>query len=266
MPQPATGLLVEHDDAELCYRDGVYRARQRRKLVNVGTEPVTRYLMRISVDRHPADPARSTALYRRDPLTWDELQLTARCGADEMAWKVKVDHDAFKEVWLLFENQHGRFPLYPGQSTWIEYSYTVREDQWGQWFQRAVRLPTQRLSVRLVFPAELDPVVWGMETSMTAEAYPFRTAIEHHDQDNKRVFSWATEAPPLHARYRLEWNFRVRQSEERAAQVDTASNSEKMASIGIVQEGDPILRRVATPFDLPAEAEDARRVVAFTSE
>jgi peptide deformylase len=38
--------------------------------------------------------------------------------------------------------------------------------------------------------------------------------------------------------------------------------SEKMSSIGIVQEGDPILREVAPPFDLPAEAEDARRVIA----
>lgn len=34
--------------------------------------------------------------------------------------------------------------------------------------------------------------------------------------------------------------------------------SEKMESIGIVQEGGPILREVAQPFDLPAEAEDAR--------
>jgi len=39
--------------------------------------------------------------------------------------------------------------------------------------------------------------------------------------------------------------------------------SEKMAAIGIVQEGDPILREVAQRFDLPAEAEDARRVVAM---
>jgi peptide deformylase len=35
-----------------------------------------------------------------------------------------------------------------------------------------------------------------------------------------------------------------------------------MAALGIVQEGDPILRQVARPFDLPAEAEDARRVIA----
>ena len=35
-----------------------------------------------------------------------------------------------------------------------------------------------------------------------------------------------------------------------------------MAGLGIAQEGDEILREVARPFDLPAEAEDARRVIA----
>ena len=38
---------------------------------------------------------------------------------------------------------------------------------------------------------------------MTAEAYPFRTAIEQEERDGQRVFSWATDNPPLHARYRL---------------------------------------------------------------
>jgi hypothetical protein len=33
------------------------------------------------------------------------------------------------------------------------------------------------LSVRLDFPVELEAMVWGMETTMTAEAFPFRTAI-----------------------------------------------------------------------------------------
>ena len=159
------------------------------------------------------------------------------------------------------ETVGGRFPLYPGESRWIEYGYTVGEDKWGNWFQRAMRLPTDRLSVQLVFPAELEPVVWGMETSMTAEAYPFRTAIEQEERDGQRVFCWATDNPPLHARYRLEWNFRARIDKE-PAPVTELKPSEKMAGIGIVQEGDPILREVAPPFDLPAEAEDARRVVA----
>lgn len=35
-----------------------------------------------------------------------------------------------------------------------------------------------------------------------------------------------------------------------------------MKALGIVQDGDPILARPARPFELPAEVEDARRVVA----
>ena len=66
--------------------------------------------------------------------------------------------------WLVFENEHGRFPLYPGESVWIESAYTVADDKWGNWFQRAVPLPTEQLEVQLVFPAALDPVVAGCTT------------------------------------------------------------------------------------------------------
>lgn len=38
--------------------------------------------------------------------------------------------------------------------------------------------------------------------------------------------------------------------------------SEQMAAVGVVQEGEAILREQSRPFDLPAEAEDVRRVVA----
>lgn len=60
------------------------------------------------------------------------------------------------------------------------------------------------------------------------------------------------------ARSRLEWRF----GQEPAPGDEPASPSKTMAALGIVQEGDPILREVARPFDLPAEAEDARRVIA----
>jgi peptide deformylase len=42
----------------------------------------------------------------------------------------------------------------------------------------------------------------------------------------------------------------------------TTTASEAMRSVGIVQEGDPILNQPTRPFALPEEAEDARRVVA----
>lgn len=265
-PDPAeqvgTGsLVVDHDDATLRYEDGVYRLTQCRHLVNQSSEPITRYLIRISVDRYPGDPERSNQLYSENPLTWDEIGLRAWHGRerrDPMDWTAHHDRDAFKEVWLLFSGEHGHFPLYPGESCWIEYEYTVSEIHWGNWFQRAVRLPTRTLSVCLDFPAELAASVWGLHTSMTAQAMPFATAIGRDDTGDRHTFSWSCEDPPLHARYRLEWDFRGR-----AATRDGSPPrpSETMTALGIVQDTDPALRRVARPFDFPAEAEDARRVV-----
>jgi peptide deformylase len=258
--QLATSLVVEHEDTSLHYDGRVYRATQRRLLMNGGTEPITSYLIRISVDRYPGDPERSNAHYRENPLTWEEINLSASVDGEPIGWRVQHDRDAFKELWLLFGNEDGRYPLYPGESVWLEYSYTVGSEKWGQWFQRAVRLPTKRLSVSLDFPAELEPAVWGTETTMTATGNPFRNPVRSATEGGRRVFSWSTDEPPLHARFRLEWKFRAKQTKETHLTADTASG--RMQAIGIVQEGDPILTTPARLFSLPDEAEDARRVVA----
>jgi peptide deformylase len=258
--QPAAtsgALVVLHDEATLTYDGTSYHPTQRRLLRNDGTEPVTRYLVRISVDRYPGDPERSKLLYRERPLTWETLDLWARHNAGPMSLDVKDDWDAVKEVWLRFESPDGRrFPLYPGQEAWIEYGYTVSDEQWGHWYQRAVRHPTRHMAVRLEFPAALLPSVWGMETAPTADAQPLPTAIAQETDGDTVTFSWSTDDPPLQARYRLEWSFAA------PPQTTDALPSQTMAAIGVVQEGDPILAEVARPFDLPAEAEDCRRVIA----
>jgi hypothetical protein len=51
---------------------------------------------------------------------------TRRAEAVLTAWEVKLDRDALKEIWLLFENHDTKFPLYPGQRCWIHYSYRMR--------------------------------------------------------------------------------------------------------------------------------------------
>jgi len=175
---------------------------------NAGNEPVTRYLVRIAGGTVSwRDRAVQPAITHRDhPLTWVP---SSTCGptaaSGEMDWRAKLDRDALKEIWLLFENDEARFPLYPGQRATIEYAYTVGEDKWGHWFQRAVRLPTRRLSMQLDFPSELSHVVWGVETSMTAEAGPLKTPVTEGREDGRTVFEWSTEDPPLNARFRLEW-------------------------------------------------------------
>ncbi|GAP50833.1 helix-turn-helix domain-containing protein [Streptomyces azureus] len=93
-----TSIVVEHEDSELFYNGQTYRATQRRKLYNASSDPVARYLIRISVDRHPGNPERSNQLYRENPLTWDELDLKASIGGESIGWRVQHDRDAFKEV------------------------------------------------------------------------------------------------------------------------------------------------------------------------
>ena len=260
---PGKGLIVEHDDAELRYADGLYAATMRRRIYNAGPDPVTRYLVRISVDKYPGQPERSNQLYRQHPLTFEELALKATCDGQDMAWQVKFDRDAFKEVWLQFESPCGdRFPLYPGQRARLEYAYVIDEARWGSWFQRAVRLPTEHLSVRLVFPVELQAAVWGTETSPTAEAIPLPTPIGHHrDEEVTDVFDWAADHPQLNARYRLEWRFRAVEADRGRPSPPLRRASDRMMASGIIQATDPLLRQVARPYDLPTEADQARQTI-----
>ena len=91
--------------------------------------------------------------HREHPLELDELALQAACGDgsayERMHWRVKQDRDAFKEIWLLFENGEGRFPLYPGERTAVTYTYRVSEEKWGSWFQRAVGIARRRNDWRI---------------------------------------------------------------------------------------------------------------------
>ncbi|MPZ26639.1 MAG: helix-turn-helix domain-containing protein [Micromonosporaceae bacterium] len=206
------GPVVDEEVASLSYQDQFYRCVVQRSIFNAGTEPIARWLARIAVDRYPHDPEHSNAHHRAHPLSLAELELFAVHGVDRsepMRWRAKHDRDALKEIWLLFENDAGRFPLNPGQRATIEYGYRVHENLWGRWFQRAVRLPTGRLAVQLDLPDSLDPQVWGVESSLAVGETPLRTPVVRHPSVDRSVFTWETEAPPVHARYTLHWRFRL---------------------------------------------------------
>ncbi len=191
-------LMVEHEEALMRYDGERYWVTIRRQLYNGHADPVARYFVKIAVDE-----------LANSPLTWAELGLKATCRGLDMDWTANLDLAALKEIWLLFENPAGRFPLYPGERTWIEYSYTVNREKWGSWFQRAVRLPTSRLTVKMRFPADLDPKVWGMEMLMTSSRGAPVSLIDSTREGEFIDYSFDTASPPLHARYRFEWSFAV---------------------------------------------------------
>jgi peptide deformylase len=258
---PGTGLVVEQEVAALSYQDGFYLYDIRRALYNAGTEPVTRYLVRLAVDRYPNEPERSNRHHHDHPLTWAELDVKAFWGQpparERMDWRPKRDRDTDKEVWLLFENEHGRFPLYPGERTTIQYTFTIGEEKFGQWFQRAIRLPTRRLTIRLDLPAALEPQVWGVETSLSAEEGPFRTPVVRTDGGGRARFEWTTDAPVLNARYRLEWRFRS----DPPPVTGATRVTDRLRTMGILPRGADLLRQPARLLDLPHDGATGREVV-----
>jgi hypothetical protein len=205
----AADLVIPHDEAWLCFDGDAYALRMRKRVLNVGDAPATRFFIRIAVDRFPGEAARSNDHYRRNPLTLDELAVEAYRDGEPMTYEVEQDRDSLKELWLLFRNDSRQFPLYPGEETCLDYSYRVCAEKWGHWFQRAVRLPTRRLTAHLQLPAALDPAVWGIEVSPTAERRPFATPVQTEVIGTEAHFHWSTPRPLLEARYRLEWTFRA---------------------------------------------------------
>lgn len=196
-PDPSSGLVVEREEASMRFDGDNYVMTIRRHLHNVGSKPVTLYWIKIISDDRS-----------EEPLTWDMLSLRAMCDGEPMDWRIAADQPYSKQVWLQFRNGDYEFPLYSGARTWIEYSYTVPEGTWGHWFQRAIRLPTRYLSVRLTFPAQLEPRVWGTETSMTADGSPLAVNPQvSHTPDGAVEWFWEVPEPQLNARYRLLWQF-----------------------------------------------------------
>ncbi|MFI5956974.1 helix-turn-helix domain-containing protein [Cryptosporangium sp. NPDC051539] len=201
---PHSDLVVEREEASMRFDGRNYVMTIRRHLHNVGSKPVTLYWIKISSD----DDSESA-------LDWDTIDLQATCDGEPMDWRVAQDQPTVKQVWLQFRNGDYEFPLYPGERTWIEYSYTVAEGTWGHWFQRAIRLPTRYLSVRLRFPAHLEPRVWGTETSMTADGAPLAANPRvSHSSEGEVEWLWEVPQPQLNARYRLLWQFQTRAEPE----------------------------------------------------
>jgi peptide deformylase len=118
-----------------------------------------------------------------------------------------------------------------------------------------------------------------VQTSLTAES-TLRTPVDRSETGDRVVFSWSTDHPPMHTRYRLEWRFRSPVPEPRLS--DSAEPvrdrlpdstepvpappgveraSERMSAAGIVQRGDDRLRQPARSFHLPADEARARDVV-----
>ncbi len=106
-------------------------------------------------------------------------------------------------------------------------------------------------AVQLDFPDAADPMLWGLQTTLTAERLPLQPPASRKSHHGRVIYSWTTERPPLHSRFRFEWRFRNVLGDVPAR----LPPGERMRRLGIVQRTDPLLLRPCAPFELPAEAD-----------
>lgn len=192
---PGTGLMIERERAGLNYRDDRFHVRVRRDLYNAGAEAVVRFPVYVGGGG------------------WYDIGFFGRVldsdgHVEPMTWRASRDWNAANELWLHFENDDARFPLYPGERVAMEYEFSVPAKDWGSSFQRAVRWPTRDLSVLLDFPSDNRPSVWGTVSSLSAEAAPLDSPIRTTRDGNRTRFAWNIASPVLQARYRFEWRHR----------------------------------------------------------
>lgn len=92
----ATGsaLIVEHDAARLDYDGSFYRLTMRRLLRNTGTEPITRYLIRISVASTTGTRSRRSGCCLRTSRAASRCIRASRCGSSTRTRWATISGDA----------------------------------------------------------------------------------------------------------------------------------------------------------------------------
>ena len=212
LPGISPGLVVRYERAELSRGDsGFYLIAIQREIHNGSQQPVTRFPVHVEVDVYPGDPRRSRLFYQDNPVTLDELDFRATFDGEPTRWDLVRDRDAVKKLHVRFEPHGMLTPLYPGDSAVIETRYRVPCTKWGDWFEREIRWPTERLSVSIGFPERLGvrltarEVTWGGDRALP-------TRIESRVCDGMRYYDWSTARPALTNQYRFDWQLGSRRS------------------------------------------------------
>jgi hypothetical protein len=205
-------LVVLEEIATLTHFPVEFEVHVVRRLFNNSSQVHSRWPVRIAVEASP----------RWSPLSADNPQPglenvvpeasvhryldreRKRDRVEPLTVVLRKDNPTEREFWLEFRDGDYSYPLWPGDEATVEYRYRVSHDCWGNWFQRAIRMPTGRLVIRLDFPDWERLGVYGLIDS-TEGRREFQQRIECVAERGRQLHQWSTPFPPIQARYRLAW-------------------------------------------------------------
>jgi hypothetical protein len=209
IPQSTGELRLERDFVSLYLADDKYFATFEKDYVNDTDDPVSAVTARLIVNILPDDPRRSRQYYLEHPFTLKAIKFAAESEGRSMRVKIVHDHNENKEVMLYLENRKdGKFPIAPGASCKVTYTFTVSTELWGSYLERNIKLPTSVVECELSFPADRIQRLWGISNPHIKSGARIDPRIERRREAGRVVYRWRRESPRLSSRYRLSWTWR----------------------------------------------------------
>ncbi len=200
------GLRLLSDFVSVRLDDDKYIVTFKKVYRNDSVEPCDAVNARLIVNAFPTDAAKARKHHRQHPLDLRAAKFRAESEGRTLRREMVHDHDAHKEVMLIFENAHdGAFPLEPDEVREVVYSLSVPTSVWGPYLERNVRLATERLECELDFPIQRIRRVWGVRDPHIKKGSRIEPQIARHDLGDRRIYRWGVSSPPVLARFRLNW-------------------------------------------------------------
>jgi len=182
---------------------GTYTYQGRYELDNGGDEVITQFPLWMPVLPGAYLPPDWITGTSQKAIYSEELRFSSILWPDEEP--TFYDPDEGGEVWVVFENNNGTFPLYPDDSTEVRYGFHLPMNDYTEGIQRIVRLPTRILSVHISLPSFLHPIVYAWSYSLSTHDHRLDTRIQEYEADGVTHFEWAIANPPLLSSYTFGW-------------------------------------------------------------
>jgi hypothetical protein len=200
------GLRLVSDFVSVRLDADKYKVTFRKKYKNDSDQPCSAVNARLIVNAFPTDAAKARQYHHKHPLDLAAAKFKAESEGRPVQRQMVHDHDAHKEVMLIFENsKDGKFPIEPGDTREVTYSLTLPTSIWGPYLERNVRITTDRVACELDFPAGRVRRVWGIRDPHIQKGSKIAPDITKVSEGDRRIYHWACDSPPLLARFRINW-------------------------------------------------------------
>lgn len=197
------------DRAQVFFNGQHYIIRMTKKVAPNDNKPVDFVYARLDMSIIPENSFVTSEYYRQNPISLENLNFRANLNrVYPLRYNVLSQYPSNIELAILMHMVGSASPSPIGIGEIAEVSHQIQATmfQWGNWLQREIRVPTQRVSVSIYFPKGIATcsgisIIGGKEQ-------PLLKPLEAKVGKFFESWHWETESPQIHERFRFMWQFK----------------------------------------------------------